>query len=77
MQNLKVKEIEMEALSLPFNDRVYLAERLVSSLDEREYPDFEHSWLIEAEKRYKKYRAENLQGKLAENVFRDAFSKIT
>ncbi len=77
MQNLKVKEIEIEALSLPFNDRVYLAERLVSSLDEREYPDFEHSWHIEAEKRYKKYRAGNLQGKPTEDVFREAFSKIT
>ena len=77
MQNLKVKEIEIEALSLPFNDRVYLAERLVSSLDEKEYPDFEHSWLIEAEKRYKKYCAGNLVGKSIGNVFREAFSKIT
>lgn len=74
---MNLEQIESEALRLPSRDRARLAERLIASLDEKESHECGLLWLIESEKRYQEYREGKLPGKPAEDVFREAFSKIT
>jgi hypothetical protein len=50
-----LEQIEAEALKLPRGVRAHLAERLISSLDEDS--DIERAWEDEADRRYQRYLA--------------------
>ena len=74
--NVDLKKIEEEAFSLSSRDRARLAMNLIKSLDNHDDADVEELWLQEAERRYREYREGKLQARSADDVFRDAFSKV-
>ncbi|MDY0362124.1 MAG: addiction module protein [Desulforegulaceae bacterium] len=45
-----LKQIENQVLTLPAQERAFLADRLLSSLNEDSFTDNEAEWIIEAEK---------------------------
>ena len=72
----KMQEIEEQALQLPVDERAFLAERLISSLDEEEDPEAERLWVEEAERRYKEYRESKVTAKPVQSVLRDIRSRL-
>jgi putative addiction module component (TIGR02574 family) len=76
MMNDDLKKIEEEAFSLSSRDRARLAMNLIKSLDDHDDADVEELWLQEAERRYREYREGKCQTRSADDVFRDAFSKV-
>jgi len=71
-----LEKIEEEAFSLSAQERARLAMNLIKSLDNYDDTDAEGLWLQEAERRYREYREGKLQGRPADDVFREAFSKV-
>ncbi|NGZ10864.1 MAG: addiction module antitoxin RelB [Nitrospira sp. LK70] len=71
-----VAELEQEANRLSKKDRAALAHHLIASIDPGEEMDAEAVWLEEAERRYQAYRQGKLAGRPAEQVFRQARSKL-
>lgn len=71
-----VADLEREARHLPAQDRALLAQHLIASIDPGEDADAEAAWLEEAERRYQAYRQGKLTAKPAEQVFREAKSKL-
>ncbi|MHB8828534.1 MAG: addiction module protein [Syntrophales bacterium] len=76
MMNVDLKRIEKEVFSLSSQERARLAMNLIKSLDNHDDADVEELWLQEAERRYREYREGKLQTRSADDVFRDAFSKV-
>lgn len=70
------RQIESKALKLPPRDRARLAERLISSLDDKEDADAEKLWVREAERRLDELRAGKVKGRPAASVFRKARSAL-
>ena len=71
MSNL-LKKIENEVLSLSVQERAFLADRLLSSLDEDTLTDIDAAWIAEAERRYQEYREGKRPGVAAQKVFSEA-----
>jgi len=71
-----LEKIEQEALSLSARERARLAMDLIKSLDNYNDAEAEELWLQEAERRYREYREGKIQGRPADDVYRDAFSKV-
>lgn len=67
-----LKRIERDALSLSQQERAFLADRLLSSLDGSALSDIDIAWIAEAERRYKEYQDGKRQGLLAHEVFEEA-----
>ena len=65
-------KIEHDALSLSNQERAFLADRLLSSLDGEELSDIDVAWLDEAERRYQEYKNGKRPGIPAEEVFSEA-----
>lgn len=68
------KAIELEALSLPREDRARLVMHLLDSIEERSESDprqVEQAWLVEANRRYEAYLRGEEQAIPAEEVFSD------
>ena len=61
-----------DAMKLPLRDRVQLAQRLVSTLDDEVESDTEAFWFAEAERRLEELRSGKVQGIPAEETFRTA-----
>jgi len=72
----KLQAIESEALTLPIRDRAVLAEHLIASLEGEEDGEVEELWLQEAEQRYQAYRQGKVKARSAEDVLKDASSKL-
>ena len=68
----KLEKLEHEALSLPRQQRAFLADRLLSSLDGDILNDVDTAWIAEAENRYKEYKKGKRQGIAAQDVFAEA-----
>jgi len=68
----KLEKLEHEALSLSRQQRAFLADRLLSSLDGDVLNDVDTAWIVEAEYRYKKYKEGKRQGIAAKDVFAEA-----
>lgn len=68
-------KIEEAALTLSAEERARLAMDLIKSLDNYDDPEAEELWLQEAERRYQEYRQGKIQGRPADDVYRDAFSR--
>ena len=71
-----LEKIEEEAFSLSAQERARLALNLIKSLDNDDDADAEGLWLQEAERRYQEYREGKLRDRPADDVFRDALSKV-
>lgn len=67
-----LEKIEHEALSLSRQERAFLADRLLSSLDGDALTDVDAAWVVEAERRYKDYKEGKQQGTPAQEVFAEA-----
>lgn len=59
-------------MKLPLRDRVQLAQRLVSTLDDEIESGAEELWFAEAERRLEELRSGNVQGIDADEAFRTA-----
>ncbi len=67
-----LRKLEQEAQSLSKQERAFLADRLLSSLDGEVFNDVEEAWIAEAERRYKEYKEGKRPGSTAEEVFAEA-----
>ncbi len=67
-----LKKVENEALCLSREERAFLADRLLSSLDGEALTDIDSTWVAEAEHRYQDYKAGKRQGIEANEVFNEA-----
>ena len=67
-----LRKLEHEAQSLSKQERAFLADRLLSSLNGDVFDDVEEAWIAEAERRYKEYREGKRSGSTSEEVFAEA-----
>ncbi len=67
-----LEKVESEALSLSRQERAFLADRLLSSLDGDVLSDVDAAWIVEAEHRYQEYKEGKRQGIAAQDVFAEA-----
>lgn len=67
-----LEKIEHDALSLSRQERAFLADRLLSSLDDNSLSDIDAAWIAEAEQRYQEYQAGKRSGIEAQEVFAEA-----
>ena len=65
-------QLTADAMKLPLRDRVQLAQRLVSTLDDEIEMDTEALWFAEAERRLEELRSGKVQGINSEDAFRTA-----
>jgi putative addiction module component (TIGR02574 family) len=70
------RELESQALKLSRKERARLAQRLISSLDEKLEADTERLWLAEAERRLAELKAGKVVGIRAEKVLRKVRSAL-
>ena len=70
--HVKLEKLEYEVLSLSRQQRAFLADRLLSSLDGDVLNDIDTAWIVEAERRYKEYKEGKRQGIAAQDVFAEA-----
>ncbi|OFW02647.1 MAG: hypothetical protein A3G20_01195 [Acidobacteria bacterium RIFCSPLOWO2_12_FULL_59_11] len=70
------EEIAADAMKLPLRDRVRLAQRLISSLDDQMEADVEKLWAAEAERRLEELRTGKVQGIEAAEAFRKAHEAL-
>jgi len=64
-----LKKIEHDALSLPPQQRAYLAERLISSLDDNVLNDIEAEWIADAGHRDQDFNKVNFKEISGHKVF--------
>ena len=67
-----LEKVEQEALSLPDQERAFLADRLLSSLGGEVLSDVDTAWVAEAERRYAEYKEGKRQPIPASQVFDEA-----
>ena len=67
-----LEKIQIETNKLSSQERAFLADRLLSSLDGEEFTDVDSAWIAEAEFRYKEYKEGKRPGINAKEVFKDA-----
>ncbi len=67
-----LEKVEAEVLSLPREERAFLADRLLSSLGDEALGDVKAAWVAEAEHRYAEYKSGKRQPIPADQVFADA-----
>jgi putative addiction module component (TIGR02574 family) len=70
------RDLESKALKLSRKERARLAERLISSLDQKADADSEELWLHEAERRLAELKSGKLVGIPAEKVIKKARSRL-
>lgn len=67
-----LEKLEHDALCLSRQERAFLADRLLSSLDGDALTEVDEAWVAEAEHRYQEYKEGKRPGILAEDVFAEA-----
>ena len=70
------RDLESKALKLSRKERARLAQRLISSLDQKVDADTEKLWLQEAERRLAELKSGKLVGIPAEKVIKKARSTL-
>jgi len=70
--NSNLDQLTADAMKLSLRDRVQLAQRLVSTLDDEVETGTEALWFAEAERRLKELRSGKVEGVSAEEAFRTA-----
>ena len=68
----QLDELTAEAMKLPLRDRIQLAQRLVSTIDDEVETDTEALWFAEAERRLAELREGKIQGVASDEAFRTA-----
>ena len=68
----KIEQIEHDLMKLPRQERAFLADRLLSSLDEEVLNEVDAAWIAEAERRFEEYKSGKRQVVSAQDVFTDA-----
>lgn len=71
-----LERIMDDALRLPEPERVFLADRLISSISDEPTSDLDAAWLAEVERRYAGYKTGNRQPVPASQVFAEANSLL-
>lgn len=74
---INIEELSTASMQLGLEDRAVLAGKLLLSLDEPSSDEIERLWLDEAEFRLDAYRAGQVQGVPADEVFRRAISELS
>jgi len=69
-------ECEQKARQLPLSERALLIEHLVATLDDPDEKECERLWVAEAERRYREYSKGTITARPADDVFRDARTKL-
>nr|VFJ61064.1 MAG: putative addiction module component, TIGR02574 family [Candidatus Kentron sp. FW]VFJ66120.1 MAG: putative addiction module component, TIGR02574 family [Candidatus Kentron sp. FW] len=67
-----LEKLEQDVLGLPRQERAFLANRLLSSLDDEISDDVEAAWVIEVERRYREYKEGRAEPIPASEVFAEA-----
>ena len=67
---------EHDVLSLSGQERAFLADRLLSSLDNDAQIETDLDWIAEAEYRYREYKAGKRPGIEAKDVFAEADQRL-
>ena len=67
-----LEKLENESLTLPREERAFLADRLLSSLDGEVLTDVDAAWVEEAERRYREYKDGRRGGSPTQEVFAEA-----
>jgi putative addiction module component (TIGR02574 family) len=75
--DMPFEEIAADAMKLSVKNRVRLAQRLISSLDEETEADVERVWLTEAECRLQEFRTGKVQGVDGASAFKKARRALT
>jgi putative addiction module component (TIGR02574 family) len=70
--SINLDQLTADAMKLPLRDRVQLAQRLVSTIDEEVEADIEALWFAEAERRLDELRSGKVEGVNSEDAFRTA-----
>jgi len=70
--SINLDQLTADAMKLPLRDRVQLAQRLVSTIDDEVEANTEELWFAEAERRLDELRSEKVQGIDSEDTFRAA-----
>ena len=65
-------QLTADAMKLSLRDRVQLAQRLVSTIDDEVETDTEALWFAEAERRLEELRSGKVQGIDSDEAFRTA-----
>ena len=72
----ELEQCEQYAKKLPLQERALLIKRLIEGLDELDEHNLERLWVQEAARRFKEFKAGNIEARSAEDVFRDARTKL-
>jgi putative addiction module component (TIGR02574 family) len=67
-----LKKIQQDVLSLTSQERAFLADRLLRTLDEDALTDIDEAWIQETERRYQEYVEGKRPGVSASDVFAKA-----
>ena len=67
-----IEKIEQDLLKLPKQERAFLADRLLSSLDGEVLNEIDAAWVLEAERRFEEYKSGKRQVVSAQDVFTEA-----
>jgi putative addiction module component (TIGR02574 family) len=67
-----IEQLERDLLKLPKQERAFLADRLLSSLDEEVLNEVDAAWIAEAERRFEEYKSGKRQVVSAQDVFTEA-----
>ena len=65
-------QLTADAMKLPLRERVQLAQRLVSNLDDEVESGVEELWFAEADRRLEEIRSGKVEGVDADDAFRSA-----
>ena len=67
-----IKQLEQALLKLSKQERAFLADRLLSSLDGEVLSEVDAAWVAEAERRFQEYKSGKRQVLSAQDVFAEA-----
>jgi putative addiction module component (TIGR02574 family) len=67
-----IEQIEHDLLKLSKQERAFLADRLLSSLDGEALSEVDAAWVAEAERRFGEYQSGKRQVVSAQDVFTEA-----
>ena len=68
----KIEDLEHDLLKLSKQERAFLADRLLSSLDGEVLSEIDTAWVAEAEHRFEEYKSGKRQVVSAQDVFTEA-----
>lgn len=69
-------KLEEKLLSLPFEERIYLIEKLLKSLNSPSREEIDKAWAEEAERRLDELESGKVQGIPAEQVFKEIRKRL-